>query len=76
MYLSHVTLANPEKIFNLLLCIIILSGFTSDLAKKSGDPVGFRTISAGTTLLVHTVQTGKKHFVPIVNLQHLGSFGG
>ena len=42
----------------------ILSGFASDLAKISGDPPetprggspgGLRTISAGTTLLGHTV---------------------
>ena len=42
----------------------ILSGFASDLAKISGDPPetplggspgGLRTISAGTTSLVHTV---------------------
>ena len=41
-----------------------MAGITSDLAKKSGDPLGgslsgLRMISAGTTLLVHTVVTVK-----------------
>ena len=52
-----------KKIF-FAFFLTILSGFASDLAKKSGDPPrrvsggspgGLRTISAGTTLLVHTV---------------------
>ena len=39
-----------------------MAGITSDLAKKSGDPTqrvsgGLQTISAGTTLLVHTVRS-------------------
>ena len=43
---------------------VYMAGITSDLAKKSGDhlestrrwsPGGLRTISAGTTLLVHSV---------------------
>ena len=57
------SLANPDKISkrkekNLFK---ILSGFASDLAKISGDPPSLWTISAGTTLLVHTVcKTGKE----------------
>ena len=39
------SLANPENSFNFFI-IIILSGFTSDLAKKSGDPP--RGVSGGS----------------------------
>ena len=42
---------------------INMAEITSDLAKKSGDPPspggGLRTISAGTTLLVHTVMNAR-----------------
>ena len=61
------SLANPDKIFNFFFFFFlkIVSGFASDLAKKSGDPPrgspgGLRTISAGTTLPVHTVYVFSK----------------
>ena len=57
---------NFQKKFFFAFFLKILSGFASDLAKKSGDPPGgspggLRTISAGTTLMVHTVC----NFVPL-----------
>ena len=68
------SLANPDKIFKKMQkkkFLKILSGFASDFSQnirrppRGGSPGGLRTISAGTTLLVHTVERYDK---PKVNL--------
>jgi hypothetical protein len=60
-----------------------MAGITSDLAKKSGDPLetplggspgGLRMIFAGTTLLVHMVLKKCNYFLRICLAKNLASF--